>query len=279
MRVLVTGGHGQLGRELGALLGHDGVALGRDELDIERPDIVEASIHRYRPDTIIHAAALTDTRRCEEEPSLADRINGFLAGKVAEISSAFEIGFVYVSTNEVFDGTRGSPYFETDAPNPINAYGRSKLAGEGAVLAAHPRAQVVRASWLYAFGGNNFPAKIIAAARARPRLSIVTDERATPTWTRPLAAAIVRLAEVGKPGIFHLSPAGTCSRYEWAALTLELGGIATPIDETTLAALNPYPPKPPDTTLANTRAAKLGIRLEHWERSFREYAEAGGLTG
>jgi dTDP-4-dehydrorhamnose reductase len=278
MRVLVTGGRGQLGRELAVLLGADGWAPGRDELDIERPDAVLAAIHRFQPDAVIHTAALTDTRRCEDDPELARRMNGFLAGRVAEIAAAAGARFVFISSNEVFDGTKGSPYFEHDEPNPINHYGRSKLAGERAVQDAHPGAQVARVSWLYTFGGNNFPAKILAAARSRPRLSLVTDERAAPTWTRPLAAAILRLVETGEAGTFHLSPSGSCSRYEWAALTLELAGISTPIDETTLAELHPYPPKPPDSTLANTRAAKLGIRLDHWERTFREYAAAGGLN-
>ena len=278
MKILVTGGQGQLGRELAAHLGADGWAPGRDELDIERPDLLLTALMRFQPDTVIHAAALTDTRRCEDDPDLAERVNGFLAGKSAEICAAHGVAFVYVSTNEVFDGRKGSPYLETDPTSPVNAYGRSKLSGERAVVAAHPAAKVVRTSWLYTFGGANFPSRIVAAARERPRLAVVTDERATPTWTRPLAAALVRLAETPDGGTFHLSAGGSCSRFDWARLTLELAGIATPVDETTLEALQPYPPKPADTTLSNTRAAKLGIRLDQWERSFRDYAAAGGLA-
>lgn len=277
MRVLITGGAGQLGRELALVLGPDGWAPARDEVDVERLDIVEAAIRRFRPDALIHAAALTDTRRCEDDSDLARRINAFVPGKVAEVCAAWDVAMQYISTNEVFDGYKGSPYLEADETNPVNEYGRSKLAGERAVLAALPTAQVVRTSWLYTFGGYNFPAKILAAARSRPRLSVVADERATPTWTRMLAPALLALLETREPGVFHLAAGGTCSRYEWAALTIELAGLSTPVVETTLRDLAPYPPKPPDTTLANTRAARLGVRLDHWERAFRDYAAAGGL--
>lgn len=278
MRVLVTGGLGQLGRELASVLGPDGHTPDIDEMDIEQPDLVRATIERFRPDAMIHAAAITDTRLCEADPDLAMRINGSCSGMLAGIAAAAGIGFQYISTNEVFDGLKGSPYLESDATNPVNHYARSKLAGEQAVLAAHPGAQVVRSSWLYTFGGNNFPRKVIAAAEQSPSLAFVTDERATPTWTRHLAPALVALLATNEPGVFHLPATGTCSRYEWAALTLELAGISVTLRETTLSEFNPNPPKPPDTTLANTRAAKLGVRLDHWERAFREYVAQGGLA-
>src|SRR5207245_2678294 len=115
-------------------------------------------IRRFGPQAVIHAAALTDTSLCEQEPATAHRINAFLAGKVAEICAANQLRLLFISTNEVFDGSKGSPYLEGDAPNPVNEYGRSKLAGEEAIREAHPGSLIVRTSWLYAAGGHNFPA-------------------------------------------------------------------------------------------------------------------------
>jgi len=212
------------------------------------------------------------------------RVNAQGTLHVARACHVVGAAMVYVSTNEVFDGARGEPYAESDEPRPINAYGRSKLEGERLVRETLPRHYVVRTAWLYGEGGNNFPAKVLRAAEGRRELSMVTDEVATPTWARDLAKAIVRLVALrpsGQPayGTYHLTNAGWCSRYEWAAEVLRLAGRADvtlhPITTTQYGAGLPIgqagPPKPPFTALRNEAASRLGISLRPWQEALEEY--------
>jgi len=219
---------------------------------------------------VIHAAALTDTRRCEEEPDLAHQVNAVGTGNVALACREAGAALVYVSTNEVFDGRKGEPYMESDEPNPVNAYGRSKLEGEKHVRSLLDRCWIVRTAWLYGEGDNNFPMKILAAAK-RGELSVVTDEIATPTWARDLAAAIASL--VGHPlyGVYHFTNAGECSRYDWAREALRLASREdASIRPTTTAEYQPFPPKPPYTVLRNEAGARIGIELRPWQEALGE---------
>lgn len=277
MRVLVTGGNGQLGRELVALLRqhHEVITTDLPELDIRDADSVRRLARDAQPDVVLHPAALTDTRRCEEEPDLASEVNARGTENVARACRESGAAMLYVSTNEVFDGRKGAPYVESDAPAPINAYGRSKLAGEERVRSLLERWWVVRTSWLYGEGAGNFPAKVLAAARERNELSMVTDEVATPTWARDLAAAIVALIEHQRYGVYHLTNGGECSRFEWAREVLRLAGRNdVSLNATTLAQYNPYPPKPPYSVLANREAASLGIELRPWRAALHKFFSA-----
>jgi dTDP-4-dehydrorhamnose reductase len=281
--VLITGGRGQLGRELQRAFSAqtdppEVLALDLPELDVTDAGAVERAMRQAKPDLVIHAAALTDTSLCEEDPALAMRVNAEGSLHVAEACRGAGAALVYVSTNEVFDGARGEPYGESDEPRPINAYGRSKLEGERLVQGTLPRCYVVRTAWLYAEGGNNFPAKVLSAAEGRRELSMVTDEVATPTWARDLAPAIIRLAGHPAYGIYHLTNAGYCSRYGWAAEVLRLAGRADvtlrPITSAEYAGAGP--PKPPFSALRNEAAARLGITLRPWQEALGEYLRHGG---
>jgi len=249
-------------------------------------EAVERAIRQAKPDLVIHAAALTDTSLCEEDPALAMRVNAQGALHVAEACRRVDAAMVYVSTNEVFDGARGEPYGESDEPRPVNAYGRSKLEGERLVQGTLPRHYVVRTSWLYAEGGDNFPAKVLRLAFAlgesasggqgRRELSMVTDEVATPTWARDLAPAIIRLAGQPAYGTYHLTNAGYCSRFQWAAEVLRLAGRGdVTLRPITSAEYGTGPPKPPFTALRNEAAARLGITLRSWQEALGEYFHGG----
>jgi len=266
MRIFVTGNRGQLGRELVRTLSAHAVDGGDlPELDVTSADATSRRIETARPDVVIHVAALTDTRRCEDEPDLAHRINSLGTRSVALACREAGAALVYVSTNEVFDGLKGEPYVESDAPNPVNAYGRSKLDGEEEARALVERLHVVRTAWLYGGGERDFPSKILAAASRQSELSLVTDEIATPTLARDLAEAIVRLIERGVYGIYHFTNSGECSRYDWAREVLQLAGRSDVVlKPTTLAEFKPYPPKPPYTALRNEAGARLGITLPPW---------------
>ena len=277
MRIFVTGNRGQLGQELMRAFPDDEID-GADlpELDITDEGLTRRTIEGAQPDVVIHAAALTDTRVCEDDPDLANRVNGLGTRNVALACRDTGAALVYVSTNEVFDGTKREPYVESDAPNPINAYGRSKFAGEEQAQAIVERLYIVRTAWLYGGahpgagarlggGGRDFPSKVLAAASQQPELTMVTDEIATPTLARDLAEAIARLVATGAYGVYHFTNAGECSRFDWAREVLRLAGRSdVALKPTTLAEYKPYPSKPPYTVLRNEAGARLGITLRPW---------------
>ncbi len=278
MRILITGGHGQLGRSLQrALTAHDVAALGHAELDVAESRSVGEAIARHEPSVVIHAAALTDTGRCEREPAVARAINGIGAEHVAKACRRVGARLVAISTNEVFDGENTSPYLESDATGPLNAYAVSKLDGEWLAAAACPDTLIVRVAWLYGPGGNNFVEKVRAAAASGRALSFVTNEIATPTSTDDLAVALRRLIECKAPaGIYHLTNEGEASRYDWAVEILQLAGLGDVSIERVTAdelAARGYdgPRKPAYSVLANTRAAAAGVTLRPWREALAAY--------
>ena len=278
MRVLITGAGGQFGRDLqAALAGHDLRPLAHSELDITDSGAVAAAVESFRPNVVVHTAALTDTTRCEREPAAAHAINALGAQHVAVACARAGAAMAFVSTNEVFNGTKHEPYAESDEPAPINAYGRSKLAGERLIQEALPQHYVVRTAWLYGRGANHFVLKVLKAAENGEVVG-VTDEIATPTWTRDLAAAIARLIETERYGVYHLTNAGEASRYDWAAEVLRLSGSNVPLRAITTAGFRASlppgavsPRKPTYSVLRNIEAAALGIALRPWRDALAEF--------
>jgi dTDP-4-dehydrorhamnose reductase len=275
MKILITGANGQLGLALQrALSGHDLLTLDHARLDVTDSVAVHKAIVDARPDVVIHAAAWTDTANCERDPERAMLVNATGARNVAVTSRKAGATMLHVSTNEVFDGEKGAPYDEDDTPQAINAYGRSKLAGEIAVSETLPEHYIVRTSWLYGPGRASFPEKVLQNAREHGRLRLVTDEVASPTLTGDLAAAIGRLIETREFGIYHLTNEGECSRQEWAKEVLRVAGVEVPIEATTQQAFGlPYR-KPAVSALANNSAAKLGITLRPWREALRDHLRA-----
>lgn len=280
MRVLLTGGNGQLARDLRRVLAsHEVVALGHAGLDVADADAVAAAFDEHQPEAVVHCAALTDTARCEREPEIAHAINVQGTGNVAKAASSHGAMLLAVSTNEVFDGTKRTPYVESDPPRALNAYAASKLEGELRAMLVDPDVRIVRTSWLYGDGGNNFIEKVLAAAREDRPLSFVTDEVATPTSTLDLAEALAAIIDrEAPPGVYHLTNEGEASRYEWAVEILRLGGFGgREITHSTTAELraNGYsgPVKPPYSVLANTAARALGVTLRPWQEAVAAYFE------
>jgi len=275
MRIVITGAHGQLGRSLrDVLVGHQILLVDLPEYDVEQPGII-GTIEGYQPEVVIHAGALTDVDACELDPDSAYRVNALGTRNVAVACQRCDAPMVYISTDYVFDGTRGGPYLEFEEANPINVYGRSKLAGELLVRDLLSRFYIVRTAWLYARGGNNFVAKILALAGERDELSVVTTEVGSPTYAPDLAEAIVRLIEYPLYGIYHLVNEGSCSRYEFASKILELAGKSRfPLHP---ARTYDRPTRvPANATLRNFCAAtQLGIRLRRWEEALRSYFGEG----
>ncbi len=272
MRILVTGGKGQLGVALQhALSEHEVRAPGHGRLDVTSAAAVSEAIKLFRAEIVIHAAAWTDTAAAERDPAAALAVNGQGSGNVARACAAAAIPVAYISSNEVFDGEKGSPYDEDDATHAINEYGRSKRAGEEAVQEAGGDFYIVRTSWLYGPGRTSFPEKIIERAQADGALRGVTDEIASPTWTGDLAVALLALVSTGRFGLYHLAGEGSCSRKEWAEEVLRLAGIDLPVEAALQADFGlPYR-KPVDSTLANHRAAELGITLRPWREALADH--------
>jgi dTDP-4-dehydrorhamnose reductase len=274
MRIAITGGRGQLGRELARLLSpnHGIVILDLPECDITQRAEID-SIVSYLPDVVIHAAAMTDVDGCARNPLAAYRANALGTHNVAIACQRANATMLYISTNEVFDGTKSSPYFEWDEPHPSNPYGASKLAGERIVQTLLNHFYIVRSAWLYARGGNNFPNKMIALAKEKGRLAIVDDEIGNPTYAPDLARAIAELIETNHFGIYHLVGEGVASRYDWAARVLQLAGLGDiPITRTKLADYKRDSTPPRNGALANFIAATtLGIKLRPWQDALAEF--------
>lgn len=277
MRLLITGANGMLGRALTAILrgSHDIVAVDADTLDVSDASAVSAFLRNAQPDLVIHCAALTAVDYCAEHPDEALAVNGFGTQAVAQACLEQDAALVYISTNEVFDGLTDRVCLEYDSPNPLNPYAYSKWVGEQAVRDLVPRHMIVRTAWLFAHGGKNFIQTMLRLAGEGVPLSVVTNEVSNPTYANDLAAAIARLIEAGRYGIYHLVNEGHTSRYALARFVLDHAGYAdTPINPIALAEFT-RPSRPPQyAILRNVAAARLGITLRPWQEAVKAFLEA-----
>lgn len=225
MRILVVGKKGQVATELAQALplaGHEFLALARPEFDMERPESIGRVIRDYRPDAIINAAAYTAVDRAEDEPEVANAINGIALGVLG--TAAGGVPVIHYSTDYVFDGTKSEPYDESDTTNPIGAYGASKLLGEEKLRAANPRSVVLRTSWVCSPHGSNFVKTMLRLGRERAEVSVVRDQLGAPTFADDLAqtaiAMLPRLVESAAGdaafGIFHYSGEPDSNWYDFA---------------------------------------------------------------
>jgi dTDP-4-dehydrorhamnose reductase len=185
------------------------VAPPESEFDITDADVVVATVAGFASANpgglVVNAAAYTNVERAEDDEKTAYAVNEDGARLLAQAAHDAGLGFVHVSTDFVFEGCKTGAYVETDAVKPLSVYGASKLAGELAVAEAYPEALIARTAWVFGSAGENFPVKILRAARANPRLRVVTDEVGSPTYTVDLAAGILALAAAGAGGLFHLA--------------------------------------------------------------------------
>jgi dTDP-4-dehydrorhamnose reductase len=272
-RVAITGAAGQLGRELVRAFeanGDEVLALTRPQFDMIRA-ADHARLTAWRPNIVVNAAAWTDVDACARDPQRATLINGEAAGTIARAAAAAGALMIQISTNEVFDGTRERPYAEDDSPNPINAYGASKLVGERAVASADARHLIVRTAWLYGGGEHNFPGKIRAVAvrmLAEGRaVRLVADEWGNPTdvrWLAPAVVRLVRLATAGTAGfgIYHLAGEPATSRLMWARSVVR--DLAVTIEPISLVDYIRDSRVPQRAVLDVSRAAAHGIEPFDW---------------
>ncbi len=273
MRIVITGYKGQLGQALmEGLQQNEVLGLDLPEHDITAARAIATAIVGFAPEVVVHTAALTDVELCAREPELALRVNGLGTHNVALACQRCDAALVAVSSNEVFDGSKGRPYYEYEQRNAINAYARSKLAGEVYAQMHLSRFYIVRTAWLYAQGGNNFPAKIVQAADRHSRLRVVCDEISSPTYAPDLAQAIGALIHTKQYGIYHFTNEGACSRYEFARRILELAGRGDiPIEPITSDQWPRASTPPLHCVIRNLAGAQIGITLRHWDEALRKY--------
>jgi dTDP-4-dehydrorhamnose reductase len=278
LHIFITGNKGQLGRALqDALTGQTLAGCDLPELDITDRQAIGATIAEFTPDVVIHAAAWTDVDGCARDPDKAYLINTIGTQNVALACAACDAALVYVSTNEVFDGTAAQPYREWDVINPINPYARSKAVGEWFTQNLLTRFYIARTAWVYAEGGRNFtnPRRIVQVADERGALKVVTDEVGNPTYAADLAAGIAALIQTGAYGVYHLTNAGSTSRYDYVREVLRLAGREhIPVEPIRLDDFRRPSTPPRFAPLANTAAAALGITLRPWQEAVEEFLQA-----
>jgi dTDP-4-dehydrorhamnose reductase len=272
MKVLVTGAGGMLGRDVVRaceLRGHGVVGLPRAELDITDGSAVDAAVAGYRPDVLVNCAAWTDVDGAEDSEAEATRTNSEAAGVAAAAAASAGAKVVYPSTDYVFDGSKGSPYLESDLTSPLSAYGRSKLAGETSVAVTNQRHFVVRSSWLYGIGGRNFVETMLALGADQPEVLVVSDQVGCPTYTAHLATAIATLIEGDEYGIHHLAGGGSCSWYEFAQEIFDQSGLECRVMAATTDMLARKAPRPAYSVLGTERHGAL--ELPSWRQGLAAY--------
>lgn len=271
MRVLITGSGGQLGSVL-LQLRPKAVGLTHADLDVADCRAVADVCRRFQPELIVHCAAWTAVDEAARQPERAYRVNALGTHHLVLAALRWNAAFVYISTNEVFDGNSSTPYLEYDLPNPINAYGKSKWFGERVVQQHLQRFFIIRTSWLTGSQGRKFVHRIGQLAQEEGKLRVVTDEVACPTFVADLAPAIWRLVDTEQFGIYHLVNEGICSRYELAKAVLAMTGRShVPIEPISLREFNRPSTPPRYSALANIAAANLGITLPAWEDSLEQF--------
>jgi dTDP-4-dehydrorhamnose reductase len=272
VKILVAGAAGMLGRDVmhaAANAGHEVVGFGHTELDVTDADAVAAKLDGERPGVVINCAAWTDVDGAEESEEAATEVNGAGAGNLAAAAASVDASVVYVSSDYVFDGSKGAPYVETDQTAPLSAYGRSKLAGEEATRAANKRHFIVRSAWLFGTGGPNFVETMLRLASDHGEVLVVRDQVGSPTYTWHLAYGIVRLIEGVEFGIHHMAAGGACSWYEFAREIFEQASLECKVMSATTEMLGRPAPRPAYSALASQR--EHPIELPSWQDGLGAY--------
>ncbi len=276
MKVLVTGSSGMLGYDLSEVLslkGWDTFGLDHHNGDVTDLNGVRRIVKEFRPDTVVHCAACTDVDACEKDPDKAFKINGLGTKNMAISCQEVGVAMVYISTDYVFDGEKKSPYDEIDKPNPINAYGRSKLLGEYYVQHLLNRFSIIRTSWLFGKNGKNFVGTILNLIEKEDTLKIVDDQVGSPTFSKDLASKVGEVVEREGYGIYHVTNSSSCSWYEFAAKIVKLADVQGKRVEPTDSETFKRPAKRPKNSILENRLLKLegyGL-LRPWEEALKEY--------
>lgn len=289
MKVLITGGRGQLGSQLYKILdsgacelgnisdaykGAQVTAVGSEQLDITCLNDVRIFLNEFKPDIVINAAAYTNVDGCEENYELAFKVNALGSRNLAIVCEEINARLVHVSTDYVFTGNGYIPYKEYDIPSPISVYGKTKLMGEEYIKSFCSRYFIVRTAWLYGYNGKNFVKTIIKAAKEKGHLDVVDDQRGNPTNAEDLAYHISKLALTEEYGIYHCTGTGECSWYDFACKIVEYSGIDCSVEPMKSDKLKREAKRPSYSSLDNMMLrCTVGDEMRPWEEALKEFIE------
>jgi dTDP-4-dehydrorhamnose reductase len=284
MRVTLFGASGLLGQELvhelsgNELSGEQLTAVSSKDADVRDRARVRAVIRDSLPDWILLSAAYTDVDGCESNRDLAFAVNCEGAVNVAQAAREAGSRLMFLSTDYVFDGRKRSPYETSDARNPTSVYGESKAQAEERLIEILPEVCIARTSWLFGHGGKCFPATILKLASTRPEISVVNDQRGSPTFTRDLASALVKLCRASARGIVHVTNSGNCTWYEFAAEIVRVSGMRTKVKPVTTAEFPRPARRPAYSVLSPDSLHAYNIHMPEWQDALRRYLRSAPVA-
>ena len=285
MKVLICGGHGQLGHDTTTLLSksHEVVSCNSEELDIGNQKMVEQVVNRYQPEVIVNCAAYTAVDNCETEKELAWRVNALGPENLAVSAETVGSRLIHISTDYVFDGKKptDTSYLENDQVQPLSEYGKSKLAGEDAIMQFASNPLIMRTAWLYGYMGNNFLKTMLRLALAAPsrELKVVNDQHGSLTWTNSLARQIENVLNADIMGIVHATATGASTWYEGACYFLDAMNVPYTLTPCTTAEYPTPAHRPSNSILANKRLDKAGLSvLQSWQKDIDCFVQVHGAA-
>lgn len=272
MKVLVTGAAGMLGTDVVRVAraqNHEVVAIARGDLDVADAGAVRARIAEELPDAVVNCAAYTNVDGAEDDLRTAMDVNGHGARNVAEAAAILGVPVVYMSTDYVFDGSKGEPYVESDATHPLSVYGQSKLAGEHETRRSTDKHFIVRTQWLFGRSGRNFVETMLSLAADHGEVVVVRDQVGCPTYTGDLAEAVVRLLDTRAYGLHHVAGGGSCSWYEFAQEIFRQTATDCRVMSCTTEETGRRAPRPLHAVLDTERDG--AILLPEWQEGLASY--------
>ena len=279
MRITLFGASGLLGHDLvPALSGEQLTAFSVEDADLRDHARVRDLIRDSRPEWILLLAAYTDVDGCESNRDLAFAVNCEGAVNVAQAAREAGSRLLFVSTDYVFDGSKTSPYQTSDARNPASVYGESKARAEKRLLEILPEVCIARTSWLFGHGGKCFPATILQLASTRPEVSVVNDQRGSPTYTGDLASALVKLCRASARGIVHVTNSGNCTWCEFATEIVRASGLPAMIKPVTTAEFPRPARRPAYSVLSPDSLHAYNIHMPEWQDALRRYLASAPMA-
>jgi dTDP-4-dehydrorhamnose reductase len=276
MKVLIIGAEGMLGHDLVKVMSknHELSTTTINTMDITDINKTIETVKKINPDVVIHAAAFTDVDGSESQADLAYKVNSLGTRNVAVACKETDSALVYISTDYVFDGTKGSPYHEYDQTNPLSIYGKTKLLGEVYIRDLLNKFYIVRTSWLYGYHGPNFITTMLKLAETHDQISVVGDQIGSPTYTVDLSNAIAKLIEKPVYGIYHITNSQHCTWYEYAQLIFDIAGKKVNLKPVTTEEFGSAASRPKYSVLENHNWKMEGFpKIRSFKDALKEYMD------